>query len=150
MLGTELNPILLHSGYRSSIVFLKLWKQVSGVGCLATDAAGGAFEQSHTVNVINDPSEYSDWSAALPLALRATNLDPNGDGIPNLVASGLGATAGQFLLPENRPTISATGEDFYFEFPIANPTPAGISYHLERSENVADCSVVASKTGAAA
>jgi len=115
-----------------------------------TDSAGDGIEQAFVVTVLNDPREFADWSAGLPADQRGPGVDPDGDGVPNLLAFVMGGASGHPLPSGQGMRASLADGRVFIEFSLLDPLPAELRLFLERSVSLVDWSQVAVKDGALA
>ncbi|MEO5714479.1 MAG: glycosyl hydrolase 115 family protein [Luteolibacter sp.] len=113
-----------------------------------TDSLGASHEQILTVNVVNDLAEYADWAASLPASQRGAGADPDGDGFVNLLGYAFGSVANEGVPPANRPALGAvSGGTVSFTFVLPAVAPSDVRYQIERSIDLGEWRVLASKDG---
>ncbi len=113
-----------------------------------TDLLGATFEQAFVITVINDPNEYADWSASLPVGRRGANDDPNGDGFCNLAAYAFGYLANETVPTAVRPAMTANPDGtLCLAFVLPVNSPPDVRYQLTRSGDLISWMTLATKDG---
>ena len=90
--------------------------------------------------------DYPAWSQSLPDGQREATLDPDRDGLPNLLEFALGTTAAHpEISPEGawqglRLEVGPAAGTATLTFDLPSPLPPGISYQIESSSSLAAAS----------